>query len=578
MANLKIMKLITYLNRKKAWAFLLLLFPAVATYAQWDYDYPISMQVQQKTLSNSLIQSSYNNNYIGVVNEANNTGFWIYEMGASGQVISSHFYSTTISTITVRAFAIEHHGSENIVAGEVDHGNGTINAFLMRCNANGNGSIDLAIELPAQSGYNTTAIDIVQTGFGSNPEFLAICSEDFPQMYSTFPNPVRPYVVKFDKSLNILNTWYYPVAHSQSPVEARLVGTDDLLIVGETGYTYLLWNVPYPNYGIFKMRIKPSTGAMITDDGMGSKASHIMYRQNSNIVMRSPTISSTGNSQYLAFQLNHTASDRRLTVATMDYSLTTSASLTSHRQYTTSDNDDLIPINMSETSSGTVNILYNRYSNGVPNPAWATIQTTNPYGVTQDISYPDPTGSSEAVSGYIRGTTPNDVHFASINANGELGLTYTTTTANPPCYLGENMVKINSHWIAWDNDKTNAMAANPQPVQIALNLGDPTGQMRDCNGNIMSSFKKDPIASSIEPFSNEQNDLTLQKTADGIYVLMSESGDLSSVRVTALDGKEIISLEGETSVQLDLQAYPAGFYMVSVLRGQDDLQTFKIVR
>ena len=98
MANLKIMKLITYLNRKKAWAFLLLLFPAVATYAQWDYDYPISMQVQQKTLSNSLIQSSYNNNYIGVVNEANNTGFWIYEMGASGQVISSHFYSTTITS------------------------------------------------------------------------------------------------------------------------------------------------------------------------------------------------------------------------------------------------------------------------------------------------------------------------------------------------------------------------------------------------------------------------------------------------------------------------------------------------
>lgn len=553
----------------------LFLMSTTAVFAQWEYDYPISLQVEQKPISNSLFENAQNSDLIGVVNEKNGRGFWIYEVDLNGQMISSHYYVHPDNDITIRVYAIDHSGAENIVAGEIDRG-GTKNLFLMRCNANGNGTVGGAIELPSANGlsYHTVCNDILQTGFSGNLEFLAICSERFPGTQAPFPNPVRPYVVKFDKFLNILDVWHYPVVHSQSPTEARLVNSNsEVLIVGESGYTYNIGSSLFPNHGIFKMRINPNTGAVITTDGTNT-ASHILYRQSTTFHSFSPTILSNSGSDYIAFALQNPSSDNRLTVAKIDNSITTSGFVI-NLQYKHIDDDELVPVQMSLNSSGYLNVLYNRTKNGVTEPAWASINSITPYNVPQDVKFLDPTGGSEAVSAFIRSTSPNDVHFSSVNTLNELGVGYTSTSAFPSCNKPVSMYKSNSpHWFSWADDLTNAVTTFPQPEQLDMSLADPNGLMRDCNGNVLSSFKKAPLSLG----EREADDLEIQHVGDARYRISSSNFDEMELRITTASGQELLYTERtEPTTVIDLSAYPKGMYFITSRSG-DNMKTAKVYR
>lgn len=568
---------------------LVLLCVTTLAHAQWDYDYSIGIQLEQKPLGNAMVQNPNNNDLVGVHNEHNGRGFWIYETDLNGQMISSHYYVHPDPDIVLRVYAIEHSGAENIVTGEVDHGNGEKHLFLMTCNANGNGTISSALELKSANinpntfkPFNTVGMDLLQTVFGANPEFMAVCQENFTPtgaLQGFYPNPVRPYVVRFDKNLNILSVWDYPVVYSLGATQARLVDNGSQVhITGEAGHVQYNGTFYYPSDAIFFLRIHPSTGAVITTDLSASNSSaHIIYNKPTTYSMHSPVISSTGAFDWISYAQIPAPGDDRLVIGSIDYSVNTHLSIVGFREYQDLDIDGLVPVQMSQTSGNHVNVLYNRTKSGITNPCWVTINTGIPYTAVQDVQFLDPTGSSEAMAGIITNTAPYDVYFSSVSALNDLGVTYSTASNYPSCNKPKNMHLVNGNSTYYHDDLTVATLTNPQATELDLSLGDPTGLMRDCNGNLLSSFKKEPVG--LNDVFDSGSQINIRRVEDGVFALVNDDLSVNHIRVCDLSGRQLLEITNPSSeVVFDLSTYAKGPYMISINRNDDSYEVVKVIR
>lgn len=526
-----------------------------STYAQWDFEYQVAIQMTQKPLSNSLVEAWNSTGLFGVTNDANGTGFWIHWTDLNGTTIKSFYYMNPDATISIHG--IEHFSDIVYTTGEMDYGNGQKDLFIMASGMNG--GVIKAVVVPF--GVNSTGHDLVKTfDNGISAKFAAVGYID------NAPFNKFPYIVFFDNTMAAFNAVDYKPASTGLffvPTQAKLldanVVANRMVVVGNDEVS------PLGTKGIFKMRINTNTGAII-----GS----IDRMHLSSIDLDGPSVCATVGSGNVLIASTHSNSAGNSDAFLQRFSATAAGGPSHERLYSSNSNDEQV-IQIHESSYGNAVLSYNSVSGASVLPNVARISLTiTPLGtvVVSNTEYQSVNSPRTMHVAHSRETGAAEVVFECITANGDKTRTRVNPSTVTPCETYPDFDYISTPITALTSS-TPLPGSHNYVVEYDVDEYVLTGGRYVCDGTASGSFKKEPTSIA-----------NLEEVADLIHMVSPGQYSINTDDVAGFDLYNLSGqlLQSKKNAQLndvlDLNYLPSGVYVISIDRPDQPATRVKLVR
>ena len=535
---------------------LVLLFTAFfsSTYAQWDYEYQVNIQMTQKPLSNSLVEAWNNVGLFGVSNDANGQGFWIHWTDINGNTIKSYYYMNPDATI--RIHGIEHFSDIVYTTGEMDYGNGQKDLFIMASGMNG--GVIKAVVVPF--GVNSTGHDMVKTfDNGTSAKFAAVGYID------NSPFNKYPYIVYFDNTLltftavdykpNTTGLFFVPTQAkmldcSSFPNRMVVVGNDEVSPVGTKG--------------LFKMRINTNTGNII-----GS----IDRMHQSSVDIYDPSVCATAGASNVLIASTYSTSSTVSDAFLQRFPASAIGPATHERLYDNNSGNEQV-IQIQESSLGNAVLSYNNINGSSVLPNIGRISLTMaPLGtiVVSNTEYQSVNSPRTMHVAYSRETGASEVFFECTTVNSDVTRTRGSSIVTP-CETYPDLDYVSSPTTSLTTSPVIPGSHNTT-IEYEVDEYVLTGARYVCDGTASGTFKKDPT--SIAEL-DEAADL-IQMVAPGQYEFTTD--EATGYDLYDLNGRLVQSKQNAQLADiLDLNHLPSGVYVITINRPNEPVARIKLVR
>lgn len=527
----------------------LLVLCFTSSYAQWDWEYQVGVQMTQKPYSNSLLESS--SGIHGVANDPSGIGFWIHTTDGFGKTAASYYYKTSAGTL--RVYAIEAWNGTLFTAGEIDYGNGTTDMFIMSSDVTG--GVNAAVYVPFGTNTIVTATDLVITASTSTTvNLMAVGYVD------NSPTNKIPCSVRFDQTMGSFPTKEYNPGTGNFfvPTQAKLLdatyANNRVIVVGN--------DESNASKRIFRMKINTTNG-----NQAGSFRSHYI---STTTDLYNPSVSATVGTNNVLIAASYSASSNT-DVVLMRFPGNPGVNPTTVRQYDKNGDSDA-PIQVHETVNDEAVIAYNHTnSSGVVVPSVAIIDMTNPNIVLSDIEYYSQHSVRRMFSAFGRGANSSTMYFECQTPNSDLTRTISSSTMTP-CETTADLDYAATPSVT-SPQTTGTTTSGTLYDDLIVDESQLTGSRYDCNGSFDGSFKKG--TTSIDQIVEAST--MVQQLSEGLFVLKSE--EVAAYSVFDINGQLLVqNNHAAFGDQIDLTSLSKGVYIVSFTTTPGSMTQIKLAR